>query len=480
VEENVMKKLGKLSILFLTNSALLFLCVSSVYKIFLQNGSGQLHQTKFEIFLIILYFLIYFVLMWKGVYSKKYNYYSKYVARIVIRNLIISSAAVLVLMPLLVILGYPPTGGSRILFVLPFLSAAVFCAIHLVEFGWIRYLSKLGYFKRNIMLVGKVDDRYPVDLYFQDLGNSKQYEGTMQFENGTCLWKNNGSVRSYKSFEELLFKKNIGEIIIFMTSDLEDQTLLKLVRFCRTHSITYTLVPDVERLRHESPWNKPFPYIPVIEVFQTPRDSLTCISVKRWLDIIIAALAFICFIPAGIIIALFIALEDRGPVFYVTKRIGKNGKPITFYKFRTMVLDAEKRKNELLRYNERKDGPLFKMKNDPRVTRVGRILRKYNLDEIPQLLNVLIGNLSIVGPRPHLPEEVTSYTDSDYLRLECMPGIVCLPQVSGRKDTIGFREWVRYDLKYRRNWSNKLDLKIMIQAGRVVLAPLFARTKGRY
>jgi len=475
-----MKRLSKLFFLFLINGILLSLSVSCVYRIFLQGESAQPRNITFEIFLLVLYFLTYFALMWKDVYSKKYHYYCKYTARTVMKNLAISAAAVFALMLLLRILKITPDYDSEILFVFPFLSAAVFGAVHALEFVWIRYLSRLGYFKRNIMLVGKVDDRYPVDLYFQDLGNSKQYEGTMFFQNGTCLLSNNGSIRSYDSFDELLFKKNIGEIIIFLTHDLEENVLLKLVRFCRTHSITYTLVPDVEKLSHETPWNKPFPYIPVIEVYQTPRDSLTCISLKRILDIVFAAFALIWFLPVGIIIALLITLEDRGPVFYLSERIGKNGRPIKFFKFRTMVIDAEKKKAELLRYNERKDGPLFKMRNDPRITRVGRILRKYNLDEVPQFLNVLIGNMSIIGPRPHLPEEVKAYKGTDYLRLECMPGIVCLPQVSGRKDTLGFREWVDYDLKYRRDWSNQLDLKIMAQAGRVILEPMFSRNDGGY
>jgi len=454
--------------------------VSCVYQVFLHNGSDQPRNITFEVFLLILYYLIYFALMWKDVYSKKYHYYCKYTARTVMKNLGISTAAVLIVMLALYILGLLPEYDSEILFIFPFLSAAVFGAVHALEFGWIRYLSRLGYFKRNIVLVGKVDDRYPVDLYFQDLGNSKQYEGTMLFQNGTCLLSNNGSLRSFNNFEELLFKKNIGEIVIFLTKDLEEQTLLKLVRFCRTHSITYTLVPDVEKLSHETPWNKPFPYIPAIEMYQTPRDSLTCISLKRIVDIVFSVLALVCFLPAGIIIALLITLEDRGPVLYISERIGKNGRLIKFFKFRTMVIDAEKKKAELLRYNERKDGPLFKMRNDPRITRVGRILRKYNLDEVPQFLNVLIGNMSIIGPRPHLPEEVKAYKGTDYLRLECMPGIVCLPQVSGRKDTLGFREWVNYDLKYRREWSNQLDLKIMAKAGQVVLSPLFSRNGGGY
>ena len=144
-----------------------------------------------------------------------------------------------------------------------------------------------------------------------------------------------------------------------------------------------------------------------------------------------------------------------------------------------MVIDAEKRKKELLQYNERSDGPLFKMRDDPRITKVGRILRKYSLDEVPQLVNVLKGDLSIVGPRPHLPEEVAAYMGTDYLRLECMPGIVCLPQVNGR-NSLSFREWVDYDLKYRHNWSNILDVKIMVQAVRVMLEPLVARKNPGY
>jgi exopolysaccharide biosynthesis polyprenyl glycosylphosphotransferase len=475
-----MKRFGKLFFLFSLNAVLLVFSVSCVYKVFLQNGGEQPHDMWFEILLLILYFLVYFALMWRGLYSKKFHYYYKYTAQIVVRNLIVATAVIVCLMLVLFILGYLPSYDSGLLFVFPILGATIFGAVHALEFSWIHYLSSLGYFKRNVMLVGKADDRFPIDLYFQDLGNSKHYEGTMLLENGSCLFSNNGSIRSYNNFRELLFKKNVGEVIIFLNRDLEERTLLSLVRFCRMHSITYTLVPDVEKLQHDNPWNKPFPYIPAIEIFQTPRDSLTCISLKRVLDMIFAVLGLFLFVPAGIIIALLIRLEDGGPVFYVSSRIGKNGKPIRFYKFRSMVLDAEQSKTKLLGYNERKDGPLFKMKNDPRVTRIGKILRKYNLDEVPQLLNVLMGNMSIVGPRPHLPEEVAAYGGSDYLRLECMPGIVCLPQVSGKKDTIGFREWVNYDLKYRQNWSNKLDLEIMAKAARVVLAPLFASNKGGY
>jgi lipopolysaccharide/colanic/teichoic acid biosynthesis glycosyltransferase len=137
-----------------------------------------------------------------------------------------------------------------------------------------------------------------------------------------------------------------------------------------------------------------------------------------------------------------------------------------------MVLNAEALKQKLLKYNRRGDGPLFKMKNDPRVTRVGRILRRYSLDELPQLINVLKGDLSLVGPRPHLLQEVKAYSPHDMLRLECVPGITGLPQIYGR-DTLGFKNWVSLDLSYRKNWSIYFDLKILVKSLRVVVAPFF-------
>jgi lipopolysaccharide/colanic/teichoic acid biosynthesis glycosyltransferase len=211
-----------------------------------------------------------------------------------------------------------------------------------------------------------------------------------------------------------------------------------------------------------------------MERFVGIRDSLTNISLKRLLDLFVAVPALLLFLPLGLLIALAIKLEDGGPVFYVATRIGKNGRPIRFYKFRTMVVGADKQKAALLRFNQRGDGPLFKMHDDPRMTRVGKILRKHSFDEFPQMINVLLGDMSLVGPRPHLPEEVAQYRNGDYLRLECIPGIVCLPQIVGR-NTIGFKEWVSLDLQYRRTWTLGLDLRIISRTAKLVLSSFVNR-----
>jgi lipopolysaccharide/colanic/teichoic acid biosynthesis glycosyltransferase len=291
----------------------------------------------------------------------------------------------------------------------------------------------------------------------------------------------NGWVHSalYNRVEELLLRNNIGEVLIFLDRSVASSMLLNIVRFCREQAISYAVVPDISILPNVEPWNRPFAGIPAIELFHTTWDSLTLISIKRLLDLLISAVALLGFLPFGLLIALAIRLEDGGPIFYVSRRIGKDGRTIRFFKFRSMVVDAEAKKRELLQFNERKDGPLFKMRDDPRITRVGRILRKLSLDEVPQLYNVLLGHMSLVGPRPHLPEEVAEYSDRDYLRLECMPGVVGLPQICGR-NSLGFREWIDYDLQYRKEWTVFLDLKIICKAVSVMLSPLFASKEPIY
>ena len=161
------------------------------------------------------------------------------------------------------------------------------------------------------------------------------------------------------------------------------------------------------------------------------------------------------------LVALVIKLTSPGPVLFRQQRSGLNGRPFTIYKFRTMVTDAEQRKHELAAMNEM-SGPVFKMTQDPRVTPVGRILRKFSLDEFPQLFNVLRGEMSLVGPRPLPVDEVKQFNDLAHRRrLSVKPGLTCLWQISGRNNVKDFKDWVRLDLEYIDNWSLWLDFKIL-------------------
>ena len=183
---------------------------------------------------------------------------------------------------------------------------------------------------------------------------------------------------------------------------------------------------------------------------------------KRALDIFVSAAALVFLVPALAILAVLVKVGSPGPVFFCWKIVGKGGKPLEAFKFRSMYSDADDRKTKLLSQNEMQ-GPVFKMASDPRITKIGRWLRKYSLDELPQLWSVLKGDLSLVGPRPPLQSEYVLFSEWQRLKLKVKPGITCLWQVGGRNQISNFDDWVRLDLEYIRNWSLWLDFKILIK-----------------
>jgi exopolysaccharide biosynthesis polyprenyl glycosylphosphotransferase len=201
--------------------------------------------------------------------------------------------------------------------------------------------------------------------------------------------------------------------------------------------------------------------------YPTTADRHPPMDWKRPLDIILVMLGLIAVLPVFLVIAIAIKATSPGPVFFVQTRVGRNGRHFGMIKFRSMYRDAEARRAALLRDSDR-DGICFKSRNDPRVTPVGRILRRLSLDELPQVFNVLKGDMSLVGPRPALPEEVAAYPARAMGRLAALPGITGLWQVSGRAD-IGFDEMVDLDLSYVRNASLAADIAILFRTVGAVL-----------
>lgn len=191
--------------------------------------------------------------------------------------------------------------------------------------------------------------------------------------------------------------------------------------------------------------------------------------IKRIQDVVLSALALIVLFPIMLIVALIIVIDSPGasPIFSQT-RISRDGKPFTFYKFRSMYPDAEKRLNELLHLNEM-DGPVFKIKDDPRITRVGRFIRKTSIDELPQLWNVLKGDMSLVGPRPGLPREVEEYDDYAKQRLWVEPGLTCYWQVQHCRNDLSFEQWMKLDVQYIQDRSFTTDWKIIFKTFGAVL-----------
>lgn len=235
---------------------------------------------------------------------------------------------------------------------------------------------------------------------------------------------------------------------------------MTLINYCRSHHVGYGFLPpvlaDVPHLLRVEPLG----LLPLMRFQPTPLDGWGRVF-KRLFDLIVSFLLLVVLSPVFLVIALWIFLDSRWPVFYVSTRVGEQGrKRIRILKFRSMVRNADAVKDQLIAANHRSDGPLFKMRNDPRITRCGRFLRSWTLDELPQLLNVLCGHMSLVGPRPHLPQEVEQYSLEQRRVFAVKPGMTGLAQISGRSD-IPFQEEVRLDLQYIEEWSLLTDLWIL-------------------
>lgn len=189
---------------------------------------------------------------------------------------------------------------------------------------------------------------------------------------------------------------------------------------------------------------------------------------KRIFDLVMCTFALIVLSPVFLIVAIAIKIEDGGKVFYSQTRLTKGGREFQMYKFRSMCPDADQKLDELLQYNQMQ-GPAFKMEDDPRITKVGKFIRKTSIDELPQLVNILKGDMSIIGPRPPLPREVAQYTPYQMHRLDVIGGLACYHECQGRNDEKDFDKWVESDLKYIRERSMLTDLKVIFWTIRVVL-----------
>jgi lipopolysaccharide/colanic/teichoic acid biosynthesis glycosyltransferase len=193
------------------------------------------------------------------------------------------------------------------------------------------------------------------------------------------------------------------------------------------------------------------------------------LAIKRTLDVTASAILLLLLAPVFLLLGILVKLSSSGPIFYRWKVVGCGGRPFIGYKFRSMIANADALRDGLTSRNEM-TGPVFKIANDPRITKVGVWLRKYSLDELPQLYSVLKGDMSLVGPRPPLVTEFEQFTDHQKQKMAVKPGITCLWQVSGRNQISNFDEWVRLDLEYIGRWSLSLDLAILLRTVKTVLA----------
>ena len=267
-------------------------------------------------------------------------------------------------------------------------------------------------------------------------------------------------VGSLKDLPHLLHEHVVDEIIFLGSQRKNVDEFEALVELCQDLGIRIRVATDFLLNLTSEVSLEYLETLPML-TFSTVPDSTLGILAKRVVDVLVASVLLLLFSPFALITGVFIKLTSSGPIFYTQVRCGLYGRKFRLAKFRTMIDGAEDKLWEIRHLNEM-GGPVFKMRNDPRVTSLGRVLRKFSVDEVPQVWNVLKGEMSIVGPRAPLPEEVRHYTTKQRRRLSVKPGITCLWQVSGRND-IDFNKWMELDLEYIDNWSFWLDIRIMLK-----------------
>ena len=305
------------------------------------------------------------------------------------------------------------------------------------------------------------------DLGYQTIGYLD--DGSGENNIGLGRMPHLGSI--YQLEEVLIAHPDLHTVFISLPGDMHERISASM-QICQKHGVRAQVVPDLLQLSLNRVAFNNMAGIPLLGV-RDVRISRTGQLLKRALDLTLLAIGAIPVLIIGTIIAIAIKLDSPGPVIYSGERVGKNGKPFKFYKFRSMVEGAELQKEELEHLNER-DGPIFKIKDDPRRTRVGVVIRRLSLDELPQLYNILVGNMSWVGPRPPLPEEVARYKPWHWQRLSTIGGLTGLWQVSGRSD-LTFDEQCLLDIYYIEHWSLALDIRILLQT-----IPAWLSTRGAY
>ncbi len=355
---------------------------------------------------------------------------------------------------------------SRFIVLAGWLLAIVYVSFGHLFIRWLRRrLYRYGIGSRNLVLVGnsKTTDKLLSEFAVNPYLGYTVVKRLRDF-----------SLESVQELMEVMQGSQVDEI---MQSDpnLSKAEALRLYDFASEHHLVYKYVADLLEVKVLRTEVTDLVGIPIVEVKKTTLDGWGRI-LKRIVDIIGSSFLIIVFSPVLLLVALLVKIDSRGPVFfskrddgsYVT-RVGEGGRPFVYFKFRSMIVNSDSmRYKELADRNLRTDGPLVKIKDDPRVTGVGNIIRRWSLDELPELFLVFIGKMSLVGPRPHLPEEVAKYEHHHRKTLTIKPGITGMAQVSGRSDLL-FEEEVKLDVYYLENWSLLLDISILLKTPLAVL-----------
>ncbi len=367
-------------------------------------------------------------------------------------------------------------GISRAFIILIFFVAA--CVIGLEKFAIIyffRNIRKRGFNCRHILVIGTGKRAQKlIHSVFEHKEMGFVMVGIVDEEAAKIGHSFNGCkvLGAFKDLPEIL-KNNVIDDVIFVVPRSWLGRIEEAMGFCEMQGVRVHVAVDFFNLKFTKARQTSFAGLPLLTFESTP-DKLWDLMIKRFFDVLISGISLLLLSPLFVIITILIKTTSRGPIFFVQRRSCLNGRQFKLYKFRTMVADAEDRLKEIIHNNEM-DGPVFKMTNDPRLTNLGKFLRKISADELPQFWNVFKGDMSLIGPRPPIPAEVEKYDYWQRRRLSMKPGLSCLWQINGRNKIVDFNEWMRLDLEYIDTWSLWLDCKILFKTVPVVLFGIGAK-----
>ena len=359
---------------------------------------------------------------------------------------------------------------SRFLFVSFMASGLLFLTLEkIVLLSVVRFFRRHGFNYRRILLAGSGDHAVQ---FVQGICDHPEWGmklvGVVN-EEGKFTESYPGSPSVLGSLPDLagLIRRFSIDEVVFVMPHSKLSLIEGPIGVCETLGIKATVVLDLFNLKIAKTCQSELDGVPLLS-FETTSFTDWQALVKRCLDVILSGLGILLISPLLLVTGSLVKATSKGPVFFLQKRMGLNGRKFVLYKFRTMREDAQRSQRSLAAFNVMQ-GPVFKMKCDPRVTPLGRFLRKFSIDELPQLFNVFLGHMSLVGPRPPLPREVKKYENWQRRRLSMPPGITCLWQINGRNKVVDFDEWMKLDLEYIDQWSFWLDVKVLFKTIPVAL-----------
>jgi len=455
--EPVLEKLNIVLQVVLTIGS--FICAKWITNEFFVPVSTNSTQYKIIVFLIILLWILILEQLNLGRIGRLKMYsilLIEYLTAIVIGNILLFASIVILDLD---------SVSRTVLAVFAIINLIVLFSYTFILSASMKFIRRKGLNSRLILIIADEDSYYFIDRLIETKDWGYRIWAIMSDDPYIkAKYNKQYTILPYEhDLSEIIDNKAIDEVI-YCKSFFDQNEIQRFIYTCAEVGVVFRMQSQLlncVKMQSTLSFLNQMPFL----TFRNTPDNYLALKVKSYLDFMISLLAILILSPIMITIAVLIKL-DGGPVFFLQKRIGLHGRRFVCFKFRTMVVNAERLQATLMDKNEQ-EGPVFKIKNDPRVTRIGRFLRKTSLDELPQFINVLKGDMAIVGPRPPIPSEVKQYKRWQTRRLSMKPGITCIWQVSGRNN-IPFDQWMKLDMQYIDTWSLRLDLIILLKTIKVV------------